>query len=182
VDINRNRWTPAVLKLALLILFVVSQGNRARAARLSAATFRVDVTPPIGAPLCDALVQPAAAVDDPLSARGLVLVPQGEPPIVLVAIDWVGIGNSGYDAWRQAIAAAADTTPERVAVHTLHQHDAPGCDFDAEKLAAEHKLAGKLFDASFARDAIKRTAEAVHEAKEQLQPVTHVGAVQCAVE
>ena len=111
--------------------------------KLSVGTFKVDVTPPLGAPLCDALCPPAAAVDDPLSARGVVLIPAGEKPIVLVALDWVGVGNDGQDAWKEALAAAAGTTADRVAVHALHQHDAPGCDFGAEKLASEYGLGGK---------------------------------------
>jgi hypothetical protein len=142
--------------------------------KLSVGTFKVDVTPPLGAPLCDALCPPAAAVDDPLSARGVVLVPAEEKPIVLVAIDWVGIGNDGQDAWKEALAEAAGTTAERVAVHVLHQHDAPGCDFGAEKLASEYGLGGKEFDVAFARDSIARTAAAVKEAAAATKPVTHV--------
>ena len=52
-------------------------------------------------------------------------------------LDWIGIANEGHDAFRIALAQAAGTTPERVAVHALHQHDAPGCDFTAEKLIKE---------------------------------------------
>jgi hypothetical protein len=63
------------------------------------APFEADITPPIGAPLCDALVQPAKQIDDPLFARGLVIFPDGKP-IVLCALDWVGIGNTGHDAFR----------------------------------------------------------------------------------
>lgn len=142
--------------------------------KLSVGTFKVDVTPPLGTPLCDALCPPASAVDDPLSARGVVLLPAGQKPIVLVALDWVGVGNDGQDAWKEALAAAAGTTVDRVAVHTLHQHDAPGCDFGADKLASEHGLGGKQFDVAFARDSIARTAAAVKEATAATKPVTHV--------
>ena len=90
------------------------------------------------------------AVGMPLSARGVVLLGSGEP-IVLCAIDWIGIGNGGQDAWKQALAAAADTTPERVCIHALHQHDAPGCDFTAEEIAAEWNLAGRQFPVEFTR-------------------------------
>jgi hypothetical protein len=76
-------------------------------------TFKVDVTPPIGTPLCDALCDPAVAIDGPLTARGVVLVPAGEQPVVLVALDWVGVGNDGQDAFKEAIAAAAGTTTSR---------------------------------------------------------------------
>lgn len=141
---------------------------------LRIATFNVDVTPPLGAPLCDALCAPAVKIVDPLSARGVVLVAEGQP-IVLCAVDWVGIGNSGYDAWREAIAKAAGTTTSRVAVHCLHQHDAPGCDFEAEELLAQHGLSGACFHVAFAHQAIKNVAAAVSEAKDHLQSVTHLG-------
>jgi hypothetical protein len=163
-------------QVLLVAIFLCLSADRAAAAELSASTFRIDVTPPLGSPLCDALVKPAAAVDDPLSARGLVLVPRDQQPIVLVAVDWVGIGNAGHDRWRDAIAEAVGTTRERVAVHALHQHDAPGCDFDAERIAAEHGLAGRIFDPQFAQAAIDRAADAAHEAMESLQPVSHIGA------
>ena len=60
---------------------------------------------------------------------------------MLVAFDWVGIGNDGQDAFREAIAEACKTPIDRVCVHALHQHDAPGCDFLAEKIAAEAGIA-----------------------------------------
>jgi hypothetical protein len=87
---------------------------------LRVAAFAVDATPPIGSPLCDALVLPARTIVDRLTANGIVLVPPGQDPIVPCAVDWVGIGNGGQDAWRQALADAAGTTPVRVAVHCLH--------------------------------------------------------------
>jgi hypothetical protein len=163
---------------ALLALAPVA---RAGEAPLRIATFQVDVTPPLGTPLCDALVQPAREIVDPLSARGVVLL-TGQKPIVLCALDWVGVGNSGYDAFREALAKAAGTTRDRVAVHCLHQHDAPGCDFLADDLLKPHGLSGKLFDPAFARTAIRRTAQAVAEALRTPQKVTHVGFGKAKVE
>ena len=63
--------------------------SRADEAPLRIAPFQADVTPPLGAPLCDALVPPAKEIVDRLSARGVVLL-SSEKPIVLVALDWVG--------------------------------------------------------------------------------------------
>jgi len=148
-------------------------------APLRVGVFEVDATPPIGTPLCDALVIPAREIVDPLSARGIVLQGDGQP-IVLVALDWVGVGNSGHDAFRDAIAKAAKTSRERVAVHCLHQHDAPGCDFRADEILGEFKLSGKLFDPAFARKAIERVASAA--AKVDLQTVTHIGLGKAKVE
>lgn len=148
---------------------------------LRLATFRLDVTPPLGSPLCDALVPPAAAVDDPLSLHGLVLLPSQQQPIVLVAIDWVGIGNEGHDAWRAALAKAANTDPRRVCVHALHQHDAPGCDFTAERIAAEHGLAGKIFDVRFARQCLARAAQSLQESLKSTTTITHIGQGEASV-
>jgi hypothetical protein len=105
-----------------------------------------------------------------------VLLPEGQQPIVLLALDWVGVGNEGQDEFRKALAEAAGTTVDRVAVHALHQHDAPGCDFLADRLAHDYGLGGKIFDVDFAREAIRNTAAAVKAAIPQAKPVTHVGA------
>jgi hypothetical protein len=164
--------------IAVCLVAVVEIGANVVAgddlAPLRLATFRIDATPPIGAPLCDALVRPAEKIDDPLSARGIVLL-TSERPIVLCAVDWVGIGNTGHDAWREALAAAAGTTPDRVAVHALHQHDAPGCDFAAEELLVPRGLSGKLFHVAHARATIRSAADSVREAIKTPRNVTHLG-------
>ena len=91
-------------------------------ASVTLATFDVDATPPIGAAM--AYGPAVRAADLQLRCRGIVLSGAGEP-IVLCAIDWIGVGNGAHDAFRAGLAAAAGTTPMRVAVHALHQHDAP---------------------------------------------------------
>jgi hypothetical protein len=158
-----------------LAVGVLAMGLAPAAAAIRVATFQVDATPPLGSPLCDGLCPPAASFGDPLSVRGIVLESGSDPPVVLVAVDWVGIGNTGHDAWRNAIAGACGTSADRVAVHCLHQHDAPGCDFLAEEIAAEAGLAGKAFPVEFARDTIARVAAAASDAKSRLVAVTHVG-------
>ena len=131
---------------------------------LRIATFEVDVTPPLGSPLCCAAgVEPASKIVDPLSARGLILL--GPPqPIVLVAVDWEGIANEGWDEWRRRIAEAVGTDIEHVSVHTLHQHDAPGYDLSAERRLEPRGLGAKLYNPAFMRDAIQRVAVAAHAA------------------
>ncbi|MBI2435528.1 MAG: hypothetical protein HYV26_21960 [Candidatus Hydrogenedentes bacterium] len=157
-------------------------GGLAGAEGVRLATFQADVTPPLGAPLCGGAVKPAEKIDDPLGARGLVLLVEGQAPIVLFAVDWVGIANSGWDTWREALAGAAGTSAERVAVQTLHQHDAPSCDFDTEALLDAQGLGGTTFDVVFAREAIQRTADAVKACLAQATPVTAVGFGQARVD
>src|SRR5262245_38872806 len=86
------------------------------------ATFSADVTPPLGHPLMGGGIAPAKSVADPLEARGAVLLGAGRP-IVCCALDWCEVRNDAYDAWRNALATAAGTDPERVLLACLHQHD-----------------------------------------------------------
>src|SRR5947209_2930067 len=148
--------------IALLAVILLALPASAGEKTLRLATFEADITPPLGTPLCDALVMAAREIGDPLSARGIVLLGD-DGPIVLCALDWVGIGNDGHREFRAALAKAAGTSVERVCVHSLHLHDAPGCDFRADALLAPLGLGGKLFDPAFARKAIARTAAAVEK-------------------
>lgn len=158
----------------ILLFALLAITTNLRAKPLQVATFQVDATPPLGSPLCGGSVAPAKEVVDPLSARGVVLLGDGEP-IVLCAVDWVGIGGGGYDAWRKALAEAAGTSPSRVTVHTLHQHDAPSCNFDTEVLLAAHGLSGQMFDVAFARQTIASAAAALRDALSSPTKVTHLG-------
>src|ERR1700738_4070826 len=112
--------------MSTVVLFLVVAIGEARAdPPLKGGGFPVDASPPVGSPLA---YDPTRGVAHPLSCRGIVLVGEGRP-VVLCAVDWIGIANDGQVEFRVALAAAAGTSPERVAVHTLHQHDAPVCDF-----------------------------------------------------
>ena len=166
---------------SLTLLTVAALGHRAfpaESAELRVAVFCVDATPPLGSPVAYA---PARSIQDPLSSRGIVLLGAGKP-IVLCAVDWIGIGNGGHDVWCEKLAEAAGTTADRVAVHTLHQHDGVRCDFTAEKLLADHGLGGRRFDNAFAQKTIEKTAEAIRLAIPKAQPVTHLGVGQARVE
>jgi len=142
--------------------------------QLRIATFVADVTPPVGAILCHGNVPPAKEIVDSLSARGVILF-ANQQPIVLCAVDWVGIGNGAHDAWREALAQAVGTSPDRVAVHCVHQHDAPGIDYSTEKILAAHGMSGRMFDVDVASEALKRVARVAGEAVAQAKPVTHIG-------
>jgi hypothetical protein len=145
---------------------------------LRVAVFLADATPPLGSPVAYAA---ARKIEDPLSARGIVLLGAGKP-IVLCAVDWIGISNEGHDAWREALAEAAGTTPDRVAVHALHQHDGPRCDFGAEALLEPLGLGGKRQDSTFLRETIARTAKALESSLGAARPVTHLGVGRAKVE
>lgn len=162
----------------LALLMMAAGPAPAPAEGLRAGVFAVDASPPVGSPMA---YDPTREVVHPLSCRGVVLVGAGEP-IVLCAVDWIGIGNDGHIEFRRALAKAAGTSPARVAVHTLHQHDAPHCDFSADRLLAAQGINREVFDAVFNRRVIARAAEAVRDAMTKARPVSHVGLGQAEVE
>jgi hypothetical protein len=147
-------------------------------APLRVGVFSIDATPPIGSPLA---YGPAKEITAPLSCRGVALLGE-DRPIVLCAVDWIGIGNDGQKEFRESLAKAAGTSPDRVTVHALHQHCAPRCDFSTERLLAQYEFNHDVFDAAFARDVIRRAAAAVAVATDEAKPVTHLGFGQAVVE
>jgi hypothetical protein len=146
---------------------------------LRLATFDVDATPPIGAHMAYDPV--TNRWDLSLRARGVVLLGAGDP-IVLCAVDWIGIANDGHTAFRSALARAARTSPARVAVHTLHQHDAPDCDFSAERLLKDAGMSARQYEGAFQLEVLASLETAVHQALSRAQPLTHVGTGQARVE
>ena len=140
--------------------------------------FDVDVTPEVGDPIAYGEV---VAIDDPLSARGIVLVGDGAP-IVLAAIDWIGNNNAGYAEWRERLADAAGTSPERVAIHAVHQHQTPWFDREAISVVRALGARSERIDPVYAHECIERVADAVGEASADAEPVTHVGVGEAAVE
>lgn len=161
----------AMLHPVLVVLVMLFSGKLLAAEPLRLATFEVDATPPLGSPLA---YDPLTEVVMPLTCRGIVLL-DDEGPIVLCAVDWIGIVNGGNQVFRAELAKAVGTTPDRVAVHTLHQHDAPRLDFTAETLLADVGLSGKMFHVVHARQVIQDAAAAAAKAISEAQPVTHIG-------
>ncbi len=155
-----------------VLILLCSAFTPVYADELSVAVFDMDVTPPLGYPMAyDPVI---ATWDLGLRAKGIVLLGAGEP-IVLCAVDWIGIGNEGHDAFRAGLAKGAGTSPDRVAVHTLHHHDAPACDFSAEALIKEHGLDPKRYKGDFAREVLVQLEETVRAALPDAQLVTQVG-------
>lgn len=137
------------------------------------ATFKTDATPPEGHPLCGGWIKPVVGVDDPLSFRGVVLL-GGGLPIVLASLDWTGVLNESHRLWVEALAEAAHTTPDRVALHCVHQHNAPFVDRAGNEMLRASDAPSLLFDPGFLEGLIARTAAEVRASLEKAQPVTHV--------
>ncbi len=174
----KRRFLFSLSLFAAFLLMPGSASSQDSGAGLRIGVFSVDATPPVGSPLA---YDPMEGVDTPLSCRGLVLAGAGKP-IVLCAIDWIGIGNAGQTVFKETIAAATGTDPDRVAVHVLHQHDAPRCDFSAEALIAAEGIGGGGFHPEHARSVAESAAEAAAGALARARPVTRVGTGQAVVD
>jgi hypothetical protein len=134
----------------------IMQSRNSEGTGLSLATFDIDVTPPLGYTLAYKSVD--NTWDLGLRAKGIVLLGAGSP-IVVVAFDWITIGNECQDEFKRSLSVAAGTSPDRVAVHTLHQHDTPKCDLQS----------------SFVQSVIQRLGNAVRNSLKNAQPITHIG-------
>lgn len=154
-----------LLLLTSLILFTAR-------AEIRLASFDVDATPPTGSTL---MYDPMKATGElGLRCRGIILTGAGEP-IVLCALDWIGIANEGHDAFRDVLAQAAGTSRSRVALHALHQHDAPICDFTSERILRSKNLDPGAFNSAWTRPTFDRAATAIRQAITNSVPVTHLG-------
>jgi hypothetical protein len=147
---------------------------------LHLATFSADVTPPLGHPLCGGWIEPVRGVDDPLRALGVILLGMGKP-MVLCAVDWVGIRNDAHLAWRQALARAAHTVPENVALQCVHPHNAPFADTEAERLLRAAR-APRSLDLKFFDRVVERTSAAAKASLAKTHEFTHMGLGQGKVE
>ncbi|MCA9150234.1 MAG: hypothetical protein KDA92_13080 [Planctomycetales bacterium] len=145
------------------------------------ATFRFDVTPPVGHSCCGGWIKPVEQIDDALEAIGFVLIGRGRP-IVVCSVDWTGLLNRAHYRWREALATAAGTTVERVAVHCVHQHNAPFACLDAEQIVSAQGDLPHIVDTEFFSQCLTRGTEAVTQAIKSKVPVTHVATGQAVVE
>ncbi len=162
-----------LMQLFLTILLLGASGFyfESQAQPIKVGAFVVDASPPIGSPAAYATTR---SITDSLSARGIVIL-SNQKPIVLCAVDWIGIANEGLEVWKDRLAKAAGTTVDRVSVHSLHQHDAPRCDFTVEDILDRYGMGGTRFDNPFYLRVIDNVALAVENAKKNAQVVTHLG-------
>ncbi len=143
------------------------------------ATFRCDVTPPLGQPMisCD----PLSMVEQPLLAKGIVLEAGGHRYVLLCArlvraVQWVARFAAEQDRRRRRHRAA------HVAVQTVHQHTAPLVDMDAQKLLAEAGAANLQLDPKVFEAIQQRLAAAVKQSLGRLEPFDQIGTGQAKVD
>ncbi len=159
--------------VSCLLLVNDSWADEAVACQL--AVFQADVTPPLGHRLLTGHRKPATAVDEPLQARGFVILPAGQPAIVVVSVDWAEIRNAAYDRWREALAEAAGTTRERVLLSCIHQHDTPLGDLAAQELLTKAGVDGQIIDPVFHEACVLLAATALKTSIRQAIAITHFG-------
>lgn len=138
------------------------------------ATFEIDVTPPLGHSLCAGWYQTAIGIDDPLFASGVILINE-DGPVVLLSIDWSEMSNRSHLRWRQALAEAVGTTPDRVVVHCTHAHCTPWPDEYAQTLVEDQEGVLPIMDVAWCNAVVQRLTDAAREAMARLQPVTALG-------
>lgn len=146
---------------------------KTQAAPLRSAVFDCDVTPAPGSLLTyDPMLR---AGELSLRCRGVVLSGNAGGPVVLCAVDWIGIANEGFTEFRKALAEAAGTEPARVALHALHQHDSPICDYTTEKILRDFNRDPGPFRAEITRPLIQRAAGALKAALPGAVDITEIG-------
>lgn len=149
--------------------------------KLQIAAFRFDVTPPLGHSLCGGWIPSAAKIEDPLEAIGFVILGE-EPPMVVCSVDWTGLCNDAHYQWRKALADAAGTTVERVAVQCVHQHDAPFACLETDQIVRAQGDLPPNLDPEFFKVCLQRAGAAVRESLKRPRRLTHIAAAQSQVE
>ncbi len=144
------------------------------------APFSFDITPPLGTPWYPSY-KPLEAIEHPLFAKGVILEDAGGRS-VLCALDLCELRNSAYDRACAMLAEAAGTTPDRVAVHTVHQHTAPMIDPEAFMLADSIPSPPPHPDLAVMEQILQKLAESVSGAAARLQPWNRLGLGQSRVE
>ena len=159
-----------ILLLAVMWLMTAAAAFAAEPV-LQLATFRADVTPPIGDGPCVGFMPKVASVEHPLELRGIVLRANGQT-FVIAALDYQGLCNSSDEEFRKRMAEAAGTTPGRVALQSLHQHSAPVLDADAVLHGDDSEPLRQQL--AFTTQMAERAAAAIREALPKLKPVVRV--------
>src|SRR5208283_2990371 len=94
---------PLSLIFSLVCLTAIRAGDspdKAAPTAIKVATFDVDATPPLGSAMA---YDPVKRHDElTLRCRGVVIIGAGKP-IVLCAVDWIGIANEGHDQFRESL-------------------------------------------------------------------------------
>lgn len=148
--------------------------------QLRVATFRTDLTPPLGSPTYPS-GKPLETVETPLLAKGIVL-DDGRQRVVLCAIDWCGLCGPAHRLFRDKIAEAAATDVSHVTVHTVHQHTAPYVPMGALELQDETGSPPENLEPAVIHHIAQRLGDAVKKSLGQFQTFNSIGTGQAKVD
>ena len=146
------------------------------------ATFKADVTLPIGHPMYTDY-RPVKTAEHPLLAKGIIIEDgKTKNRYAVCTFDWCEICNGTHDLVREKIAKAVNTTPDRVAVLSVHQHTGPMAVGDAQRLLDKVKDAPKAWDLKVLDKLLDKAAKAAGEAVKNLRPFNQIGTGQAKVD
>ncbi|NIP98720.1 MAG: hypothetical protein GWO24_37050, partial [Akkermansiaceae bacterium] len=91
------------------------------------------------------------------------------------------IRNDAYDRWRDVLAEAAGTDRERVLVASVHQHDTPLADLEAQRILQAAGAGTQLIDLQFHERSVQQAAANLRQALPSATVVTHIGTGQAKV-
>ena len=167
------------VSVAILCLGSCRRADTEAAGELRVATFRCDITPPLGQPMisCDAL----RTVEQPLLAKGIVLEAGGQR-YVLCALDWCELCNGSYDAMRSKIAAAAGTEPPTWPCNRPPTHRAAGRHRRPEAAGRGRRPRNCTSIRRSWTTIEQRLAAAVKQSLDRLEPFDQIGTGQAKVD
>ncbi|MCX5756949.1 MAG: hypothetical protein NTU83_00275 [Candidatus Hydrogenedentes bacterium] len=177
-DVSRRRFLAAGMATGGILFS--GKGMAAIKSKQRIATFRCDVTPPLGTPIYSGY-KPLATIEHPLLAKGIVLEDRGKR-YVLCAVDWCELNNGTHTSFCKAVAKAAGTDPGFVAIQTVHQHTAPMADADAMRMAEQTAEPPACTPSAWIEEMGARIADAAGKAVESLVPFNQVGTSEAKVD
>lgn len=161
-------------------LALAATGTSPSRPQLRIATFRGDVTPPLGFPSHPSY-KPLETIEHPLLAKGLVVDYNGRRH-VLCAMDWCGLSNASRLQFQRKLADAVETDLSSVALHMVHQHTAPQACGDAQRLLDDVEDAPLCLDVHVLEKLSDRLAMVAKESLENLETVEQIGIGEAKVE
>ena len=130
-------------------------------------TFKIDVTPGIGAPLAYGINK---KVDSPIFIRG-VIIDDSQKRIVLVSCDFIGIWGSAYREMKKIIAKSAGIDIHNVFLHSIHQHDSVWIAPELNRASCKYNNGIEQTPVDYFRGICKSLSSAIAKASVNLIPV-----------
>ncbi len=147
-----------------------------------ATTFKVNVTPPMGFPLCGGYLPRANKLIADNYLRGLIIEDNGQR-YVIAGIDYCYLIGKSHTRFEEALARGASTTPDKATLNSTHAHAAPLITEEAHETLRQFDPKQNFHDEAYFSDVLSRTQIAIQDAiKAGLWSVSGVAFASHAVE